>query len=133
MTRHKACRAFGTLRYVKLVESTMLDPYVWLRWHFREWRSHSLVNAAKRYGIKGAGSHRAGPDSEVAIALLFAMVKSKLLPDDVAGALAEQARLVGLLEAEQTLYGLVLYEDRSARGLLRHGDGPHLGTQLALD
>lgn len=108
----------------------VLDPFVWLAYHRRDWPSRRLVVAAERFNCPLTEAHRASADAEATGYILNRMIEQGLIPDDVDEALEVQRRLLDALQQETDVYGRFLYNDRENQRLLRIGFGKHVGTLL---
>jgi len=104
---------------------------VWLRYHCRQWPSRALGPAAERYSHSLTNAHSASADAAATGAVLSGLLADGVIPDDVDAALAEQARLRALLDAETARYGPYLYTDREDGATLRVGFGKHVGVLLS--
>ena len=108
----------------------VLDPFVWLMYHRRDWPSRRLAVAAERFDCPLVAAHRASADAEATGHILHRMMEQGLVPDDVEEALAVQQRLLLALQQETAVYGRFLYIDRDHHTLLRIGFGKHAGSLL---
>lgn len=108
-----------------------LDAFVFAAWHHRGDRSRKLGAMCEAYGIAlpEDRAHSADADALASGLLVVAMVRAGLIPDDIAAAFAEQARLQAALDEEHRRFGRYLYHDR-VDGQLRVGLGKHTGVLL---
>lgn len=108
-----------------------LDVFVFVNWHRRGAPSRKLGAICAEFGVAlpEDQAHTADADALATGLLLLAMVDAGLVPDDVAGAFAEQDRLRALIGAEEAELGRALYRDRTD-GTVRIGSGKNVGQTL---
>lgn len=114
----------------RIDSARVLDPFVWLSYHHRDWPSRRLALVAERFSVPLTDAHRASADAEATGRVLYRLIEAGLIPDDVEEALAVQQRLLDALQQEQAVYGRFLYIDRDHHTLLRIGFGKHAGRLL---
>lgn len=109
-----------------------LDPFPFAQWHHRDIRSRRLAIVAEMYGVTlpEDRAHTADADSLATGLLALRMVEAGLIPDDVEGAFAEQARLLAKIKEEEAELGRHLFRDRKDGHTLRIGIGKHTGVAL---
>ena len=110
----------------------VLDPWVFVSWHHRGWRSRTLGDACLHYGVALGDAHSASDDAAMTMALLRAMVARGVIPDDVDQAFRLQRTLRERLDAEWAKYGYWFYAERlhlasSAQPRVMIGAGKHAG------
>jgi len=108
-----------------------LDPFLWAQWYYRGDPGHKLGQMCKRFGIilPEDQAHGAGADSIAAGLLLWAMLRSGLIPDDLERAFLFQGEILRRLNEERCRFGTFLFQDRKT-GVLRIGAGKQRGLLL---
>lgn len=114
----------------RLDVARVLDVFIFVRWYFRHLPKRTLGAVCEHFGVPLVNAHSAAADAQATGRLLMALITNGTIPDDVDAALAEQARLLPLLEAEFAKWSYWLYADRTT-GVVHVGAGKHAGTPLA--
>lgn len=107
-----------------------LDILTFVNWFHRGDRPRTQEAIGPKYGLSFVGAaHSAAADTQMTGELLYGMVDAGIIPDVVEDALAEQARLAPIIEAEFEAWGPWIYRDRNTRRY-RMGAGKHCGKYL---
>lgn len=120
----------------RIALTEMLDPLVWLRWYMRGAPSLKLGDVCAHFGVSLDNAHTAAADSVASGALLMALVRQGMIPDDVQAALQQQAEIAAMLDVERGRWSYLLYRER-VEGRIEFGDrlligfGKHKGQALS--
>lgn len=107
----------------------VLDPIVFVRWHLRTLKKHSLGAICEHFNITLERAHSALSDACAAGELFFKLVANGHVPQDPWQALEEQNKLYKLIQEERESFSYWLYKDRMT-DKLRLGAGKYHGTTL---
>ncbi|MEE2644345.1 MAG: 3'-5' exonuclease [Myxococcota bacterium] len=107
----------------------LLDLFVFARWFWRS-SSNKLTDLCERFQIQITDAHQASADARGCGELLFRLIESRIIPDEIDEAMRLQAHYKARLDEESARYHYWLYGDRQS-GELFLGAGKHRGTPLA--
>ena len=109
----------------------VLDPFIFVSWHHRNWKVRKLEAVAARYGYDLINAHAATADCEATGAVLSGMIKAGVIPAQRDQALAAQRMIRERLDDEDQRFRYHLYIDRDDRQTIRLGFGKHIGLPLS--
>ena len=113
----------------QLGDRPILDLFIFAKWFWRN-RSTKLTDLCAQFQIEIPNAHQASADARGCGELLFRLIESKVIPDDIEKSLALQRDYQRILEEELEAYHYWLYGDRDS-GELFVGAGKHRGVPLA--